>query len=131
MSIEPLRFEWDENKNASNRKKHSISFEEAATVFYDTEALVIDDPEHSDEEDRFIILGISRKGIVFDKNDAEPCHFIFLTTIPTAVSAFYLKLMAGLADTLKKPNHREALLAADSSATLWKALVKATRTTVK
>lgn len=76
-------------------------------------------------------LGISRKGIVFDKNDAEPCHFIFLTTIPTAVSAFYLKLMAGLADTLKKPNHREALLAADSSATLWKALVKATRTTVK
>ncbi len=78
-----------------------------------------------------ISLGVSQQGVVFDKNDTEPCHFIFLTTIPTAVSAFYLKLMAGLAETLKKQNHRDALLKADSSAALWKALVKATRTTVK
>lgn len=76
-------------------------------------------------------LGISRQGIPFDKGDTEPCRFIFLTTIPTAVSAFYLKLMAGLADTLKKPNHRDTLLKADTPAALWKALVKATRTTVK
>ena len=54
-----LRFEWDENKNAINRSKHQISFEEARTVFYDPQALVIADPEHSLEEERFIILGLS------------------------------------------------------------------------
>lgn len=56
-----IKFEWDEHKNASNRHKHGISFEEAATVFYDEEALVRDDPEHSAEEERFIILGLSNK----------------------------------------------------------------------
>ncbi len=56
-----IRFEWDENKNEINKKKHKISFEEAKTVFYDEEALVIDDPEHSQEEKRFIILGLSKK----------------------------------------------------------------------
>lgn len=56
-----MKFEWDEAKNAINQKKHKISFEEAKTVFYDEEALVIDDPEHSQEEERFIILGLSRK----------------------------------------------------------------------
>ena len=55
------RFEWDENKNNINKKKHHISFEEAKTVFYDEEALVIDDPEHSETEERFIILGFSNK----------------------------------------------------------------------
>lgn len=54
-----LKFEWDENKNTINKKKHSISFEEAKTVFYDEMALVIDDPDHSIQEDRFIILGQS------------------------------------------------------------------------
>lgn len=44
-----------------NKKKHKISFEEAKTVFYDSEALIIDDPEHSEEEERFIILGLSKK----------------------------------------------------------------------
>lgn len=56
-----IRFEWDENKNLINQKKHGISFSEAKTVFYDESALVIDDPEHSEEEDRFIILGLSNK----------------------------------------------------------------------
>lgn len=56
-----IRFEWDDNKNEINKKKHNISFEEAQTVFYDTEALIIDDPEHSELEDRFIILGFSKK----------------------------------------------------------------------
>lgn len=56
-----IRFEWDENKNNINKKKHHISFEEAKTVFYDEEALVIDDPEHSETEERFIILGFSNK----------------------------------------------------------------------
>ena len=44
-----------------NQTKHKISFEEAQTVFYDEEALVIDDPDHSEEEERFIILGLSNK----------------------------------------------------------------------
>lgn len=54
-------FEWDANKNRLNLAKHRISFEEAKTVFYDNEAIIIDDPEHSKEEDRFVILGFSYK----------------------------------------------------------------------
>ena len=56
-----LSFEWDENKNRINQIKHKVSFEEAQTVFHDEQALVIDDPEHSEEEERFIILGMSTK----------------------------------------------------------------------
>lgn len=59
--MEMIRFEWDKNKNEINKKKHKISFEEAQTVFYDSEALLINDPEHSLEEERFIILGFSEK----------------------------------------------------------------------
>lgn len=55
--MDTIRFEWDENKNIINKKKHKISFEEAQTVFYDEEALLINDPKHSQEEERFIILG--------------------------------------------------------------------------
>ena len=56
-----LAFEWDENKNRANQTKHKISFEEAQTVFYDEDALLIDDPDHSEEEERFILLGFSRR----------------------------------------------------------------------
>jgi uncharacterized protein len=56
-----IRFEWDETKNKSNKHKHQISFEEAKTVFYDPNALLIHDPDHSSDEDRFILLGLSRK----------------------------------------------------------------------
>lgn len=59
--MERINFEWDENKNSINKKKHKISFEEARTVFYDEEALVINDPEHSKDENRFIILGLSQR----------------------------------------------------------------------
>ena len=59
--MEMIRFEWDNNKNEINKKKHKISFEEAQTVFYDSEALLINDPEHSLDEERFIILGFSEK----------------------------------------------------------------------
>ena len=59
--MESIQFEWDENKNRINQHKHGISFLEAKTVFYDEEALVIDDPEHSEQEDRFIILGLSSR----------------------------------------------------------------------
>ena len=54
-----IAFEWDEDKNQTNISKHGISFEEAQTVFYDENALLIDDPDHSDAEDRFILIGIS------------------------------------------------------------------------
>ncbi len=57
--MDEIKFEWDPAKNEINKQKHQISFEEAETVFYDPDALVRDDPDHSDEEDRFIILGFS------------------------------------------------------------------------
>ncbi len=55
-----ISFEWDENKNQINRRKHGIDFEEAKTIFYDDNAILFDDPEHSVEEERFLILGISK-----------------------------------------------------------------------
>lgn len=54
-----LRFEWDPRKAAANLRKHGVSFSEAQTVFADEHGLIIDDPEHSVEEDRFILLGVS------------------------------------------------------------------------
>ena len=54
-----IKFEWDENKNKSNIKKHNVSFEEAKSVFSDDRARLISDPEHSDLEERFILLGMS------------------------------------------------------------------------
>ena len=59
--MDTIRFERDENKNQINQHKHGVSFDEAKTVFYDEEALVIGDPEHSENEERFIILGLSSK----------------------------------------------------------------------
>ena len=54
-----LRFEWDDAKNRLNRKRHGVSFEEAQTAFLDENARLMDDPDHSDDEDRFILLGLS------------------------------------------------------------------------
>src|ERR1700730_14569734 len=54
-----LRFEWDERKSASNRRKHGVSFQAARTAFLDDNARLIRDPEHSDEEQRFVLLGLS------------------------------------------------------------------------
>jgi len=54
-----LSFEWDSVKAASNAAKHGIAFDEAKTVFHDENALVISDPDHSEDEDRFIIMGQS------------------------------------------------------------------------
>ena len=54
-----IKFEWDEKKASTNLKKHGVSFEEARTVFFDERARLIDDPDHSYEEERFIILGLS------------------------------------------------------------------------
>lgn len=54
-----LSFEWDSKKAESNARKHGVTFEEAKTVFFDDQALVIPDPDHSENEDRFIIMGKS------------------------------------------------------------------------
>ena len=54
-----LHFEWDPQKDLTNQKKHGVSFAEASTVFEDDNALVISDLEHSEDEERFIILGFS------------------------------------------------------------------------
>jgi uncharacterized DUF497 family protein len=64
-----LRFEWDENKNKINQAKHGIDFKEAKTVFYDESAILFDDPEHSEDESRFILLGISNEA-----NICIVCH---------------------------------------------------------
>lgn len=60
MVITDLRFDWDARKAATNQKKHGVSFEEAKTVFFDDAAKLIADPDHSDAEARFVLLGLSR-----------------------------------------------------------------------
>lgn len=59
--MEKIKFEWDENKNQIKKIKHGVSFEEAKMVFYD-DAIMFDDPEHSAEEERFLILGVTQHG---------------------------------------------------------------------
>ena len=54
-----MKFEWDEGKSKANKRKHGVSFEEAQTVFYDENALEFYDPDHSETEDRFLMLGLS------------------------------------------------------------------------
>jgi hypothetical protein len=54
-----LRFEWDPRKSLTNAQKHGVSFEEAKSVFSDERAKLIDDPGHSEDEDRFILMGLS------------------------------------------------------------------------
>ncbi|MGK7898583.1 MAG: BrnT family toxin [Xenococcus sp. (in: cyanobacteria)] len=56
-----LSFEWDNEKNRINQQKHSISFEEAKSVFYDDQAIQFWDADHSNAEDRFLLLGRSSK----------------------------------------------------------------------
>ena len=55
-----IRFEWDPKKAQANLRKHKVSFEDAQSVFSDENALLIDDPDHSEEEDRFVLLGLSQ-----------------------------------------------------------------------
>ncbi|HMC63881.1 MAG TPA: BrnT family toxin [Gemmataceae bacterium] len=56
-----LEFEWDERKARQNLRKHGVLFDEASTIFSDPLALTIDDPVHSEEEDRFVTLGESHR----------------------------------------------------------------------
>lgn len=59
--MKKISFTWDFKKNSANIKKHGISFEEAKSVFYDDNARLIHDPDHSDEEERFLLLGLSER----------------------------------------------------------------------
>lgn len=59
--MDNIQFEWDNNRASINLKKHGITFEEASTVFYDGDAILFDDPDHSEEEERFLILGLSEQ----------------------------------------------------------------------
>jgi uncharacterized DUF497 family protein len=56
-----IRFLWDESKGLVNRRKHGVSFDEAQSAFYDPLARVMADPEHSEAEERFLLLGMSRR----------------------------------------------------------------------
>jgi uncharacterized DUF497 family protein len=58
--MDEIEFTWDDNKDRENIKDHSVSFDEAETVFYDPNAKIIYDPDHSREEDRFIIVGLNK-----------------------------------------------------------------------
>jgi hypothetical protein len=57
--VPDLRIEWHENKNASNKRKHGVSFEEAQTVFYDDWAILVEDDDPEEPEERFVLLGMS------------------------------------------------------------------------
>jgi hypothetical protein len=57
--MDPPSFVWDERKERANRRRHGVSFAEAQTAFWDEHALVYGDPDHSEEEERFILLGMS------------------------------------------------------------------------
>jgi uncharacterized DUF497 family protein len=59
MLMSSLIFEWDPVKAAANLRKHKVSFEDAQTVFSDERARLIDDPDHSEDEERFLLLGLS------------------------------------------------------------------------
>jgi uncharacterized DUF497 family protein len=57
--VDDLLFEWDPAKAVANQRKHGVTFEEAKTVFWDEHALLLDDPDHSTSEERFVLLGLS------------------------------------------------------------------------
>jgi len=75
-----------------------------------------------------LAMGVSRSGIDWD---GTKVHLVFLSAIPVAVSAFYLRMMSALAQAFNKPANREAAFAAEDQSSLWKALVRATRTVLK
>lgn len=75
-----MRFEWDPEKAAQNLSKHGVDFGEGSTTFGDTLARIIDDPEHSFDEERFILLGWSSQGrllvVVFTEQETDTIRII-------------------------------------------------------
>ncbi len=77
-------------------------------------------------------VGVSKNGFVFNgSKDGELTHFVFFLVIPTAASAFYLKLLAGLTETFVEESARKALLACETPAEMWKTITKVTRKAIK
>ncbi len=87
-------FEWDSNKAKSNLKRHGISFEEAQSVFYDDYALQFYDESHSEEEDRFFLLGLSNTSKLLmivhcERDNGNIIRIISALKATTNESAFY------------------------------------------
>lgn len=80
-------FEWDENKEKSNFRKHGISFAEGETVFYDPYSLTIPDPDHSIEENRFIDIGTSNNNRILVIVYTECENRIRIISVRRATSA--------------------------------------------
>jgi mannitol/fructose-specific phosphotransferase system IIA component (Ntr-type) len=78
-----------------------------------------------------LALGISHKGVIWNTGENETVKIVFFIVIPTAASAFYLKLLAGLSETFSKPEARKLLMAEKDPEKLWKTLAKITRATIK
>ncbi|HYH85735.1 MAG TPA: BrnT family toxin [Pyrinomonadaceae bacterium] len=89
-----MEFEWNAKKAAANLAKHGVSFEEATTVFGDLLSETFDDPDHSSEERRFIIIGTSEKGkmlIVSHTDDGEVVRIISAREPTRGEREFYEK----------------------------------------
>ena len=88
------KFEWDDEKDIINRRKHGVSFEEAATVFNDENGIFLDDPDHSETEDRFLLIGFSETARLllvchcYRENDAV-IRIISARKATTREKAFY------------------------------------------
>ena len=89
-----IRFEWDASKATANLRKHRVSFEEAKSVFYDEFAVQFFDDEHSSDEDRFLLLGLSSgTGLLIvchcERDDGEVIRIISARKATQRESAFY------------------------------------------
>ena len=89
-----IRFEWDPLKAIANLKKHSVSFEEAQSTFYDEFAVQFFDDEHSTSEDRFLLLGLSSRARLLlvchcEKESGNSIRIISARRATNRESAFY------------------------------------------
>jgi uncharacterized DUF497 family protein len=89
-----LRFEWDPAKDEANGRKHKVSFQEAESVFFDEHARLLDDPDHSEDEERFILLGLSSRFRVLVvvhtyRGDEEVIRIISARRATKAERAYY------------------------------------------
>jgi uncharacterized DUF497 family protein len=88
-----LRFSWDPGKAESNQRKHGVTFGEAQTVFGDTLALEIDDPTHSLDERRFVIIGLSKRErllvVIYTERDPETIRIISARLAQARERRFY------------------------------------------
>ena len=82
-----LKFEWDEKKAAANLRKHGVSFEEAASAFGDPLSLTIPDPEHSQDEERCILLGITERDRLIVVAHTERAEVVRLINARLATAA--------------------------------------------